>query len=134
MALADFNLGDVGSLFVGLREAITGEKIKDPALQTELLKEIQKAEAILMENKSKVIVAEASSTHYIVSAWRPITMLVFTFIIANNYVIVPYITAFGGHVPILELPPGMWDLLEIGMGGYILGRSAEKAVKAYKGG
>jgi hypothetical protein len=30
MGLIDFSLDDVGSLFTGIREAITGEKIKDP--------------------------------------------------------------------------------------------------------
>ncbi len=43
MALADFSLGDIGGLFTGLREAITGEKIADPNLKLELLKELQQA-------------------------------------------------------------------------------------------
>jgi len=27
----------------------------------------------------------------------------------------------------------MWSLLQLGIGGYIMGRSAEKAVQVYKG-
>ena len=133
MGLADFSLGDIGGLFTGLREAITGEKITDPNLKLELLKEIQNAEAKMMEAQAKTIVAEASSEHWIAASWRPITMLVFVAIIANNYILVPYFTSWGYVVPVLDIPPDMWTLLQIGLGGYIAGRSAEKTMKIYKG-
>lgn len=132
MALANFSLSDIGSLFTGIREAVTGEKIQDPALKLELLKEIQNAEAKMMEAQAKTIVAEASSEHWISSAWRPITMLTFVFIIANNYILVPYFNLVGIPVVSLDIPPPMWELLQLGLTGYIIGRSAEKAIKTYK--
>lgn len=58
--MVDFSLGDVGSLFTSLREALVGEKITDPNLKLELLKELQNAEAKMMQSKASVIVAEAS--------------------------------------------------------------------------
>ena len=79
--------------------------------------------------KQAIIVAEAEGGSWIQRTWRPITMLTFVFIIANNYIIVPYAQAFGAPVPTLEIPPGMWGLLTVGIGGYIGGRSAEKIVK-----
>lgn len=133
MALADFSLGDIGGLFTGLREAITGEKIQDPNLKLALLKELQEAEAKMMESQAKTIVAEASSEHWLVASWRPITMLVFVFIIANNYVIAPYASLLGVVIPVLDIPPNMWSLLQLGLTGYVLGRSAEKTMKIYKG-
>lgn len=132
MGLANFSLGDIGSLFTGIREAVTGEKIQDPSLKLELLKEIQNAEAKMMEAQAKTIVAEASSEHWLVSAWRPITMLVFVLIIANNYIIVPYFNLIGIPVVSLDIPPPMWDLLQLGIGGYIASRGAEKMVKTWK--
>jgi hypothetical protein len=132
MAMVDFSLGDVGSLFTNLREAITGEKITDPNLKLELLKELQNAEAKMMQSKASVIVAEASSEHWLTSTWRPATMWIFALIIFNNYVLFPYASAFGLAIPHLPIPDNMWSLIEIGMGGYIVGRSAEKAVKIYK--
>lgn len=133
MALADFSIGDIGGLFTGLRESITGEKITDPMLKLALLKELQVAESKMMEAQAKTIVAEASSEHWLVASWRPITMLVFVAIIANNYIIAPYFMSWGYTVPTLEIPPNMWSLLQIGLGGYIAGRSAEKTMKIYKG-
>jgi hypothetical protein len=133
MGMVDFKLGDIGNLFTSLREAITGEAIQDPNTKLELLKAVQEAESKMMEAKAKTIVAEANSEHWIAASWRPITMLTFVVIIANNYIVAPYLLAFGYTVPTLEIHPDMWTLLQLGLGGYIAGRSAEKVTKIYKG-
>ena len=86
----------------------------------------------VFKTQAHVISTESRSEHFLVSAWRPITMLVFVFIIANNYILAPYIVLFFDVDISLELPPDMWDLLKIGLGGYVVGRSSEKAVKAWK--
>lgn len=85
-----------------------------------------------LNGRFSVIAAEANSEHWLVAAWRPITMLVFVFIIANNYILSPYISLFFDVSVTLELPPDLWDLLKIGLGGYVVGRSAEKAIKLNK--
>ena len=124
MALMDFSLGDIGNLFRGVREAITGEKISNPE---KVLQDIAELESVFLETKGKIIEAEAKSEHWIVSSWRPITMLTFVFIIANNYIIAPYAMAlFNIDIPTLELTSDMWDLVQLGLGGYVVGRSAEK--------
>ena len=133
MGLVDFSLGDVGNAFKDIREAITGKAILDPNKQLELVQKLNEAEARYIEAQSKVVQAEANSEHWITSAWRPITMLVFVAIIANNYILVPYFQAFGADIPTLELTDQMWDLLKIGIGGYIVGRSVEKTAKLWKG-
>ena len=133
MGLVDFSLKDIGNVFKDLREAITGESIKDPEEKLKLLNALQEAEAKVMEAKARTIVAEAQSESWVTSSWRPITMLVFTTIIANNYILVPYFKSWGYEVPTLDIPPNMWSLLELGLTGYIVGRSAEKVVQVYKG-
>ena len=79
-----------------------------------------------------IIVAEAKSESWIAQSWRPLTMLTFTFIVANNYIIYPYLNLFFDTGIMLSLPEALWDLLKIGLGGYIVGRSAEKAIKTWK--
>ncbi len=85
-----------------------------------------------LESAMNIIVAEAKSEHWIVSAWRPITMLTFTSIVANNYIVYPYLSLFWSTAPVLVLPPEMWGLLKIGLGGYVVGRSAEKVTKTWR--
>ena len=130
MALVDFELKDVGGIFTSLREAITGETIEDKGKILGLLSSL---ETTFVKVKGAIITAEAKSEHWIVASWRPLTMLVFTFIIANNYILVPYFQAFGWIVVPLTLDQNMWDLLKLGLGGYVVGRSVEKAMKHYAG-
>lgn len=85
-----------------------------------------------LKAKAEVIASEARSEHWITSAWRPIIMLLFGAIIANNYIIYPYIRLFWPEAPMLQTPPQMWGLLKLGIGGYIVGRSVEKTAKYIK--
>lgn len=55
--------------------------------------------------------------------WRPIMMLAFGFIVCYNYWFAP---TFG--TPTAELPDTFWNLLQISIGGYVIGRSGEKIV------
>jgi hypothetical protein len=70
--------------------------------------------------------------------WRPALMWVIIFVIANNYLLAPLlnhiVTLFGGAniLPILELPDKLFNLMTIGLGGYVVGRSAEKIIPKLK--
>jgi|SRR6056297_35207 len=76
-----------------------------------------------------VVVAEAKSSHWITSAWRPIVMLMFAVMIGNNYIVAPYLDAILGTSVMFEMPEQAWSLLSIGLGGYVLGRSGEKIAR-----
>ncbi len=80
----------------------------------------------IIEARTQAIVAEAQG-NWLQKHWRPITMLVFVFIIFNNYILSQYLIALGVNFPILPIPSGMWNLLTMGIGGYVLGRSFEKS-------
>jgi len=80
-----------------------------------------------LESAAKIIVAEAQGDSWLQRNWRPLLMVTFGVIIANNYLIVPIF-----NTPPADIPPDMWDLLKLGVGGYVVGRSAEKSVKAWK--
>jgi len=101
---------------------------KDKAAEAahELRMEMLKHEQTAQEVARDVVVAEAKSDHWLTSAWRPITMLVFVSIVANNYIIAPYVDLFFDAGLQLEVPDAMWELIKVGLGGYVVGRSAEK--------
>ncbi len=80
-----------------------------------------------IESQAKIITAEAEGKSWLQRNWRPILMLTFTYVVAHNYIIAPLFS-----LPHLELPPDMWELLKLGIGGYIIGRSVEKSVKSWK--
>ena len=97
-----------------------------------LLQMKQNGELSKLQTSAGIVTAEANSDHWLASNWRPVTMLTFVVIIANNYILYPYLSLFFDAAPVLAIPPDMWDLLKIGLGGYVVGRSVEKSVKAYK--
>lgn len=123
------------AILPGIGSAIA-KLVPDKNLQTQVLAAVQmgilSADENALTQQAGIITAEAKGESWPQRNWRPVTMLIFVAIIANNYILVPYVTAFGGHVPTLELSDNMWQLLKLGMGGYIVGRSGEKIAKALK--
>lgn len=81
----------------------------------------------ITEGRAKIVEAEAKSEHALTAMWRPITMLTFLGL------------AVGDSLGVLPNPlrDEAWALLQIGLGGYVFGRSAEKVTKSvlsYKSG
>lgn len=100
--------------------------------QLQMQTSLQNYNTEIIKQQGGIVEAEAKSESWLASNWRPITMLTFVFIIANNYIIYPYLSMFGvTHATALVIPPDMWSLLKIGLGGYVVGRSVEKSIKSY---
>lgn len=74
----------------------------------------------LSKMQSSVILSETKG-NWLQRSWRPIVMLGFAFIVMYSKFIAP---AFG--LQNAELEHDFWTLLELGIGGYVIGRSAEK--------
>ena len=115
---------------------IVSKFVKDKDLAARLSAELQtgilKYETDLVQAQASIVLAEAQGQSWLQRNWRPILMLTIVVIIANNYLLFPYVQLFGGPTVLLELPESLWNLMQIGVGGYVVGRSAEKAVKAWK--
>lgn len=92
----------------------------------DLEKEIVKAQ-------KDIIMTEAQG-NWIQKSWRPILMWVIIFIVFNNFLLAPYMAALFKWSVVLELPSALWNLLTVGVGGYVVGRSGEKIVTKWKDG
>lgn len=90
------------------------------AAKLELLRLQQSGELAEMTARAEIVKTEAGSEHWLTACWRPITMLTFTTLIVARW--------FGFAAP--ELTEAeylkLWDIVELGLGGYVVGRSAEK--------
>lgn len=75
----------------------------------------------LLEGQSQVILAEAKGESWLQRNWRPLLMLICMFIVFNNYVLVAYF-----QLPVVTLDDHIWKLMEMGVTGYVAGRSLEK--------
>ena len=70
------------------------DKDKANELETAIKRKLLSLEQSVIDAQKEVIVAEATSQSFIARNWRPIMMLTFVFIIANNYIFFPYISLF----------------------------------------
>jgi hypothetical protein len=123
----------IGSVIKSVTD-IVGKNVTDKDLANKLTSEIQdrliNTDAQIIQAQltaqSSIIVAEANGGSWLQRNWRPCLMFLFMAILFNNYILVPYLKCFWSEVPTLEVPPDLWALLKIGVGGYIVGRSSEK--------
>ena len=109
---------------------IVKEAIPDPDKKMDAENKVRLA---LLENAkqieasaSSIVLAEAKSESWIASSWRPILMMNITAIVSVNFLVFPLVEVFTGTKLSIPLPPELWTLLTVGVGGYTIGRSAEK--------
>lgn len=86
-----------------------------------------------LKAQKEIIMTELKGTKF-QSSWRPLLMYLIIAILFNNYLFAPYLKAFGlVGTPVLHLPDKLWNLLTVGLGGYVVGRSGEAMVRSYAG-
>mgnify|MGYP005949062393 CR=1 FL=1 len=88
-------------------------------LETDILRVIAERERQRLES-SAAMVGEEARGNWLQRSWRPLVMLTFaTIILTGTFV----------SLPILADTSRFWDLLEIGLGGYVIGRGGEKILQ-----
>ncbi len=88
------------------------------ALQAAVLERSSEIERAAAE----VVKSEAQGQSWLQRTWRPITMLTFVALIVARWL--GWSAPNLGEAEVLKL----WDIVEIGLGGYVIGRSAEKVL------
>lgn len=87
-----------------------------------LMEMAQKGELAELQARSEIVKTEAASEHWLAANWRPILMLTFGGLIVARW--------FGYAAPELSEAEylKLWSIVELGIGGYVIGRSAEKVI------
>lgn len=116
----------LGGLFNVIDKAVE-DKSQAAAIKAKLQEMVLSGQMKEIEAAAAIILAEAQGDSWLQRNWRPMLMCLFGLIVANNYMVAPL---FG--TPLADIPPDMWDLLKLGIGGYVLGRSVEKGVAVWK--
>ena len=103
---------------------IVGSLFPDPTekakAEAEAMRQLLSHQAEIESAAAKIINTEAASTHWLAANWRPLTMLVFVALIVARW--------FGWAAPGLQEAEylKLWDIVQFGLGGYVVGRSVEK--------
>jgi hypothetical protein len=88
--------------------------------EAEVAKQLLASSAELERAAGEIVLAEAKSEHFLAACWRPILMLTFGGLIVARWL--GYSAPGISEAEVLKL----WDIVQLGLGGYVIGRSAEK--------
>ena len=101
---------------------IVGSLFPDPGEKAKAEAEVMKQLIASQDQIGDIIKTEAASEHWLTANWRPITMLVFVGLIVCRW--------FGFAAPGLTEAEylKLWSIVEIGIGGYVIGRTVEKTI------
>lgn len=116
------------SAVLGIGGKLIDKLLPDPEqkarAQLALLELAQKGELTELTARAEIVKTEAASSHWLAANWRPLTMLTFTALIVARW--------FGWAAPALSEAEylKLWSIVEFGLGGYVVGRSAEKIIPA----
>lgn len=100
------------------------DELKRMEMQNQLQLALMNNAASLEQAAASIVKAEAESEHWLTANWRPILMLVFAGLIVARW----FGWTAAGITEAVELK--LWNILEIGIGGYVIGRSVEKIAPA----
>lgn len=113
-------LGTIGSRIAGSLFPDPADELKRLEIETAVQREVMAHAADIEKAAASIINTEAASQHWLAANWRPLTMLTFVVLIVARW--------FGYAAPDLAEAEyiKLWDIVELGLGGYVIGRSAEK--------
>ena len=88
--------------------------------EAELNRQLMARAGEIEQAAAGIVKTEAASAHWLAANWRPITMLTFVGLIVARW--------FGFSAPGLSEAEALalWDIVQIGLGGYVVGRTVEK--------
>jgi hypothetical protein len=92
--------------------------------ESEITMSLMQRGAELEAAAAGIIQAEARSEHWLAATWRPLVMLTFTALIVARWL--GYSAPGISEAEVVKL----WSIVELGLGGYVIGRSAEKIAPA----
>lgn len=106
-------VADVVNAISGVINGLTLPAREKKELQAEILRLVYEREREMIEARAGVIKSRGCREIGYRRSWRPLVMLIFAVI-----VLIGTFTS----LPMLSDTSRFWDLLEIGLGGYVVGR------------
>lgn len=104
------------------------DKTKAEEIKAALQGQILSLSTKQLESATNIIVAEASGESWLQRNWRPLVMMWFAGLVGAHWM--GFTPSNLSEATVIEL----LAIVKVGIGGYVVGRSAEKVVKEYKKG
>ncbi len=122
-------VGEILGILGKVAGSVADRIFPDPEHELKRIELQQALQAAVLERTSEieraaaeVVKAEAQGESWLQRTWRPVTMLVFVSLIVARWL--GWSAPNLGEAEVMKL----WDIVEIGLGGYVIGRTAEKVL------
>lgn len=128
--------GPLVDKIVGLFASMQDRKLSEYEIRAEVEKQVLSTIADVTRTQGDVIMAEMRGEDKLQRLWRPITALLFVFIVFWFGFLQPLFVGWFGLPPLRvgdTLLLQIIDLVKLCLGGYIGGRTLEKIVSTVKG-
>ena len=120
--------GKIASIFTGKAVDAIGSVVDNVStsdeektqLKNELSSIVLDHTSNIITSQKEVIIAETQSESWLTRSWRPITMLTFVAMLVLRW------TGITPQVMPIELEAQVFDIIQFGLGGYVVGREITK--------
>lgn len=119
MKLLSGLVGDIGGIINSLSISSTEKK----ELETKVTQVVYSYAGELAQQQAEIVMKETQG-NWLQRSWRPLVMLAFAGVVLLGTVV---------DIPYLESDSKFWNLIEIGLGGFVVGRSIEGAGRLLPG-
>lgn len=104
-------VGEIGGIIGSL--SISSKEKKE--LETEVVQTVYRYVGELAAGQTDIVKSETQG-NWLQRSWRPLMMLSFAFVVLLGTIV---------DIPFLSDDSKFWNLIETGLGGYVIGRSLE---------
>jgi len=117
----------LNTVFKSIEKSIPDKDLQEK-LKADLNMQLLTSGTEELKASARIIEAEAKAGWF-ASSWRPLLMYILIGILVLNYIMSPIILALFSKKIGIELPSDVWTCLNIGLGGYVVGRSGESIAR-----
>ena len=119
-------IGTIGGKVLDIVDDVVEDKDAANNLKFQIQKQLIETKSSELEAQAKIVLAEAQGS-WLQRNWRPLLMVTFAGLVVAHW--------FGFTAPDIpeSVQNSLLNIVMIGVGGYVMGRSAEKVADKWKG-
>lgn len=121
-------IGPISSLISKAIDRAVPDKDQAAKLKADITTQAMGMAESELKGAVQIITAEASGESWLQRNWRPILMLWFAGLVGAHWL------GFTPENMDVSVVNSLLDIVQVGIAGYVVGRSGEKIMKTYKGG
>lgn len=110
----------------GVIDAAVEDKDEAARIKAKLQEMVLSGQMKEIEEAASIIRAEATGDSWLQRSWRPVTMLVFVGLVVARWL------GFSAEGMTEAEYLSVYELIKLGLGGYVVGRSVEKGIQVWK--